>query len=224
MTSIQLTVTGAHAVARVEGLITAGMVGIPVTITCDESWDGLVKTLVCKSDTQQRCIYNVGTEATVAPEVLVTNQWLRSTLYLGLEGRDGEGNLVIPSTYAYCGVIQPGAQGDCPQSQAPDNPVWAQILGQMGDLSTLQTEGRQTLVEAINEAYEKQIPCGYYIPVLNQISSNQVRFQFVPSRGDMSAVAPRTITISGYTLTQSDKQTLVDAVLAALPTWTGGAY
>lgn len=224
MTSIQLTLTGAHAVARVEGLITAGMVGLPVTITCDESWDGLVKTLVCKSDTQQRCVYNVGTEATVAPEVLVTNQWLRSTLYLGLEGRDEAGNLVIPSTYAYCGVIQPGAQGGCPQSQEPENPVWAQILGQMGDLSSLQTEGRKTLVEAINEVYKRQIPCGYYTPMVSPASSNQIRFQFMPSRRELPAIGAKIITISGYTLTKADKNTLIEGVLEALPTWTGGAY
>ena len=38
MTSIKLTVTGASARAEVDGLLTSGMVGIPVTI----SYDGAV--------------------------------------------------------------------------------------------------------------------------------------------------------------------------------------
>lgn len=121
-------------------------------------------------------------------------------------------------------MIQPGAQGDCPQSQPPESPVWAQILGQMGDLSGLLTEGRKTLVEAINEVYEKEIPCGYYIPMVSPASSNQIRFQFMPSRRDLPSIGDRIITISGYTLTNADKKALIAGVLEALPTWTGGAY
>ena len=51
MTSIKLIVTGAAARAEVDGELTAGMVGIPVTIQYDSAWDGLTKTLVCKGGT-----------------------------------------------------------------------------------------------------------------------------------------------------------------------------
>lgn len=152
MTTIQLTLNGAQAVAQVDGLLTSGMVGIPVTIEYDQSWEGLTKTLVCKNGNQVRRIHNVGTSATVALGVLDTAQWVRSVLYLGVEGRDGTGKLVLPSTYAYCGVIQPGAEGDCPESVEPENPAWARILGQIGDLSSLTTQRRDSLVAAINDA------------------------------------------------------------------------
>lgn len=154
MTTIQLTLTGAKATAQVDGILTAGMVGVPVSISWDESWEGLVKTLVCKSDTQMRKLYNVGSTAQVAPEVMTSNRWVRNTLYLGVEGRDEAGTLVIPSTFAYCGVIQPGAQGDCPDSRPPDNPVWAQILHQMGNLEQLKTGAKENLVDAVNTLAE----------------------------------------------------------------------
>lgn len=222
MTSIQLTLTGAQATAQVEGLLTAGMVGIPVSITCDESWDGLVKTLVCKSDTQVRRIYHVESTATVAPEVLVTDPFVRSALYLGVEGRDPEGNLVLPSTFAYCGVIRPGAQGDCPDSVPPESPVWASILGQMGSLEALQTECRDTLVAAINELARNA--GGYYTPTVTQPTAGTMAISFAPSGENMPAVAPTSLALPVYTLTEEDKTVLVEATLAALPEWEGGEY
>lgn len=152
MTSIQLTLTGAQARAEVEGVLTAGMVGVPVTITWDESWDGLVKTLVCRSNGCVRTILNVGSQATVAPEVFRTERWAPNALYLGVEGRDGEGKLVIPSTFAYCGQILPGAVAEGAVSQEPENPAWARILGLIGDMGALTTSRRESLVAAINEA------------------------------------------------------------------------
>lgn len=152
MTSIQLTLTGAQAKAEVNGLLTAGMVGVPVTIVWDESWNGLVKTLVCRSDGCIRTILNVGSQALVAPEVFRTEKWAPNALYLGVEGRDTEGKLVIPSTFAYCGQILPGAVTEGTVSQEPENPAWAQILGCIGDMEALETTRKASLVEAINEA------------------------------------------------------------------------
>lgn len=152
MTSIQLTLTGAQAKAEVNGLLTAGMVGVPVTIVWDESWNGLVKTLVCRSDGCIRTILNVGSQAMVAPEVFRTEKWAPNALYLGVEGRDTEGKLVIPSTFAYCGQILPGAVAEGAVSQEPENPAWAQILGCIGDMEALETTRKASLVEAINEA------------------------------------------------------------------------
>lgn len=152
MTKIQLTLTGAQARAEVDGLLTAGMVGVPVTIDWDESWDGLVKTLVCRSDGCVRTVLNVGNQTTVAPEVFRTERWAPNALYLGVEGRDTEGKLVIPSTFAYCGQILPGAVAEGALSQEPENPAWAQILGLIGDMGELVTTQKENLVGAINEA------------------------------------------------------------------------
>lgn len=151
MTSIQLTLTGAQARAEVDGLLTAGMVGVPVTISWDASWDGLVKTLVCRSDGCVRTVLNVADQATVAPEVFRTDGWAPNALYLGVEGRDVAGKLVIPSTFAYCGQILPGAMSDGMESREPEDPTWVNILNLIGNVKALTTIQKENLVDAINE-------------------------------------------------------------------------
>lgn len=49
MTSIHLTVTEADAKAEVNGPLTGGMTNVRVSIRYDKSWEGLTKTLVCRS-------------------------------------------------------------------------------------------------------------------------------------------------------------------------------
>lgn len=149
MTSIQLTVTGVEAQANVDGILTAGMVGVPVSITCDESWDGLEKTLVCKSGDVVRAVLGVETEAVVAPEVMLPRQ----TLVLGVEGRNQEGTLVIPTLWAYCGKIREAADTGADPTAGATLPVWAQLGQRMGELSALKTARRDSLVAALNEVY-----------------------------------------------------------------------
>lgn len=48
MTSITLILTGASIRSEVDGVLTSGMVGIPVTIRYDDAWNGLIKNLVCR--------------------------------------------------------------------------------------------------------------------------------------------------------------------------------
>ena len=111
MTSIKLTVTGAEVWATVTGILTSGMVGIPVTIQYDASWDGLRKNLVCRcspwnSDRgDYRTTLDVGEAATVAHEVMQPDM----ILYLGVEGYSSDGKLVMPTRWAECGEIQRGA-------------------------------------------------------------------------------------------------------------------
>ena len=151
MTSIKLIVTGASARAEVDGLLTSGMVGIPVTIVCDGAWDGLTKSMVCRAGHIVKTILNVGGTATVAHECMVTNQ----TLFIGIEGRNADGTLVIPTIWARCGLISPGATTDADPSADPTLPVWAQIQRDIGNLDDLNTEAKDNLVAAINEAMTK---------------------------------------------------------------------
>lgn len=72
MTRIKLNVIGAAAKAEVLGLLTDGMVGISVEITYDSVWEGLTKTLVCKSGDNIRSLLNVQSSAMVAHEVMIT--------------------------------------------------------------------------------------------------------------------------------------------------------
>ncbi len=146
MTEIKLIVNGASAEAQVNGPLTAGMVGIPVTIEYDHIWDGLQKTLVCKGE-GVRSIVNVGIQSTVAHEVLRFGR----NLYLGVEGCSQDGTLVIPTVWANCGPILPSAQADCDSTSDPTPSVWNQILSMMGDPANLNTEEKANLVAAINE-------------------------------------------------------------------------
>lgn len=153
MTSIKLIVTGASARAEVDGLLTSGMVGIPVTIVCDGAWDGLTKALVCRAGSIVKTILNVRGTATVAHECMVPNQ----TLFIGIEGRNADGTLVIPTVWARCGLIFSGATTDADPSADPTLPVWAQIGEKVGNLDDLNTQAKENLVAAINEAMTKGV-------------------------------------------------------------------
>ena len=136
MTRIHLTVTGAKAKASVTGTLTSGMVGIPVTIEYDDAWEGLTKNLVCRcsgqdtDSTEQRAILNVGSAAVVAHEVMQAG----AHLYLGLEGFRPDGELVIPTTWALCGVVREGANTGEDLSADPTLPVWNQLQVQIEQL------------------------------------------------------------------------------------------
>lgn len=148
MTSIKLTVSGASARAEVDGLLTSGMVGIPVEITYDSAWDGLTKALVCRGGSVIRTILNVDGLATVPHECMISD----STLQIGVEGRNTDGTLVIPTVWARCGLICSGANAEADPSTDPTLPVWAQIQAMIGNLDDLETTAKENLVAAINEA------------------------------------------------------------------------
>lgn len=150
MTSIKLIVSGASARAEVDGLLTSGMVGIPVTIACDGAWDGLTKAVVCRAGSIVKTILNVVGTATVAHECMVPNQ----TLFIGIEGRNADGTLVIPTVWARCGLICSGANADADPSADPTLPIWAQIQAMIGNLDDLNTDAKENIVDAVNEAME----------------------------------------------------------------------
>lgn len=135
MTNIKLVVNGSKVRAEVEGILTSGSVGIPVTIQYDNTWDGLTKNLVCTSGKwgptgKPRTIANIDTTATVAHEVMIAD----NQLYLAVEGRNEEGTIVIPTIWADCGKIYPGASVSADPSAKPTLPIWAQLEHQIEDL------------------------------------------------------------------------------------------
>lgn len=133
LTSIKLSLTGAHAWAAVSGPLTSGMVGIPVTIEYDDAWEGLIKNLMCRcspwgsNDGEIRTLLNVGETSTVAHEVMQQDMYL----YLGVEGFRNDGTLVIPTTWARCGKIEYGANTCEDPSTEPELPIWNQLQTEM---------------------------------------------------------------------------------------------
>lgn len=150
LTSIRLIVRGAKASAEVHGVLTAGMVGIPVTIEYDDSWNGLSKNLVCRGGLgyekfkgESRTILGVGTVAKVAPEVMIAGE----VLYLGIEGYNEDGSLVMPTTWACCGTIQDGVKTEGGPSEDPTLPIWDQLQAQIDQFP-------ETIDAAIEEAVQ----------------------------------------------------------------------
>ena len=111
------------------GPLTSGMVGLPVTIEYDETWEGLTKNLVCRcsrngsSGEEYRSILNVENTTIVAHEVMQAGM----LLYLGVEGYNADGTLVIPTVWAICGAIEKGANTGEDLSADPTLSVWAQL-------------------------------------------------------------------------------------------------
>ena len=49
MAEITLYLKDAQIRSRVSGILASGMVGVEVNLCCDENWEGLHKTLVCRA-------------------------------------------------------------------------------------------------------------------------------------------------------------------------------
>ena len=144
MTRIKLIVNGSKVRAEVDGILTSGSVGIPVTIDYDSSWDGLTKHLVCTSGKwgptgNPRTMLNVDTASTVPHEVMIAKEHL----YIGIEGRRTNGSQVIRTVLVDCGMIFPGADANADASVEPTQPVWAQLQAQIDDLKKSGSESTE---------------------------------------------------------------------------------
>lgn len=176
LTSIKLTVSGAQARATVTGPLTSGMVGLPVTIEYDEAWVGLTKNLVCRcsrngsSGEEYRSILNVENTTNVAHEVMKAGMFL----YLGVEGYNADGTLVIPTVWAMCGAIEKGANTGDDLSSDPTLPVWGQLQEQieqikqnginpeqMDEIRTCVQEAIGAVEQASNAAQSAAISAGH---------------------------------------------------------------
>ena len=137
--------------ARVSGCqaIPGGIIGAEVKLEFrDPAWDGLSKTAVFRGNEIRDALITGDTVVIPWETVTLAGQ----TLYMGVYGIGEAGTLEIPTVWAELGRIEGAAapSGDPGAEASPE--LWAQIQGQIGDLSLLETENCGTLVEAINEA------------------------------------------------------------------------
>ena len=206
MTSIKLTVTGAQIWASVTGVLTSGMVGIPVMIEYDEAWDGLTKNLICRcspwgsDEGEIRTHLNVGEASTVAHEVMQQGMYL----YLGVEGFRADGTMVIPTTWAKCGKIEYGANTCDDPSTDPELTVWNQLQAEMEEtkkyvLTPEQATNIQAYAQEARQAAEeaKQMVASglYYIPTVSQPTDNTLKFAFTPSITGVPIPKPVTVVL-----------------------------
>lgn len=120
MTNILLKVNGASAVASAFGKITSGMVGLPVAIQYDDSWSELTKTAFFRVGSHVRKRDDIQTTTTVPWEILRSHG---KRLEIGIEGRNSDGDIVIPTIWASVATILPGVGGDIPAAPDPNEVV-----------------------------------------------------------------------------------------------------
>ena len=153
MTHINVKISKAVATVEKDGIITAGMVGVPVSFMFDSWWDGLTVTAVFKGSGAPISVPLLGATETVVPwEVLKRPCTL---LRIGAEGRLPDGTLVIPTTWATVGAVMPGANATDDLAKPPTPTAFDRIMSQIGNMNDLATEDKSSLVAAVNEAMEK---------------------------------------------------------------------
>lgn len=153
MTHINIKISKAVAVAEKDGILTAGMVGVPVSFTFDSGWDGLAVTAVFSGSGVEKSVPLLGATDTVVPWEVMAQPNTR--LRIGVEGRLTDGTLVIPTTWAIVGTLIPGANATDDLAKPPTPTPFDRILHLIGNMDDLTTEAKDSLVAAINEAMTK---------------------------------------------------------------------
>ena len=128
--------------------LTSGMVGQPIEFEYSPDFDGLTLTAVFTNGKATVDVLNPGNQCVIPHEVLDTVGTLVKVGIYAVRGNE----LVIPTVYATIGVVQKGADPSGDVSIDPTLPVWSQIQGIIGNLNDLDTEAKNNLVAAINEA------------------------------------------------------------------------
>lgn len=134
--------------------IPKGIVGATVSIEyMDSAWDGLQKTVVFRSAVTKD-VLSSGNEVVIPAEVVSR---AGRNLYIGVYGVNTENNVVIPIIWANLGTIWDAANPSGDTTTDPALPVWAQIQGMIGNLDELDTEMKNDIVAAVNEALAKGV-------------------------------------------------------------------
>lgn len=128
--------------------LTSGMVGQPIEFEYSTDFDGLALTAVFTNGKTTVDVLNPDKQCVIPHEVLDT---VGAVVKVGIYAVKGD-ELVIPTVYATIGIVLKGADPSGDTSVDPTLPVWAQLQTLIGDLADLDTEAKNNLVAAINEA------------------------------------------------------------------------
>lgn len=148
----KIQVNGAIAHTLYRKVIPAGIIGAQVEFEyAEDIWKGLHKTVVFRG-TVTKDVVTDSNIVTMPPEVA---EKPLSVLSVGVYGVDADGNLAIPTIWADLGFVRDSANPSGDPTTDPSLPVWAQIQGMIGNLEELDTEEKNNLVAAVNEAMKK---------------------------------------------------------------------
>lgn len=129
MSNIQIRVSGADAAVIAPATLTAGMVGAAVTFTFSDSlWQDLTKIAVFRAGDIRRDVVDWQDGVCAIPWECLRRSG--ETLLAGVYGADSTGAVVIPTVYADCGVIQPGADPAGDPAAQPTEPFFTALMEQ----------------------------------------------------------------------------------------------
>ena len=152
MTNITIKAIGSSIVAKADGKLTAGMVGIPVSIEYDSAWNGLTKTASFRVGQFVRSRENIGTSTTVPWEVMRNSG---KPLEVGIEGKDEDGNIVMPTIWAAVSMVYDGATASIPAAPNPgidDTPSGGGVVIDDSQISSSTTWSSQKISDEIESA------------------------------------------------------------------------
>lgn len=128
--------------------LTSGMVGQTIEFEYSADFNGLTLTAAFTNGKKTVDVLNPDKQCVIPHEVLDT---VGAVVRVGIYAVKGD-ELVIPTVYATIGIVLKGADPSGDTSVDPTLPVWAQLQTLIGDLGDLDTEAKNNLVAAINEA------------------------------------------------------------------------
>ena len=131
MSNIQIAVSAADAAVTAPATLTSGMVGATVTFAFSgTAWQSLRKIAVFRAGSVRRDVEETdwsGSVCTIPWECLSEAD---ERLLVGVYGMDEAGTVVIPTAYADCGWIWPGADPAGDPAADPTGPFYAGLLAE----------------------------------------------------------------------------------------------
>lgn len=139
MTNIVVKIRDGVATAELTGILTNGMVGVPVFFDLGPEWEDLTVIAVIRGNDLTFDRPLLGTRQTTVPfEVL---EKVGEHIYIGAEGCSASGDLVIQSNMAK--VEEPVRQGADPSGDIamdPTQPFWAELMEEVENLQEMTRE------------------------------------------------------------------------------------
>ena len=131
MSNIQIAVSAADAAVTAPATLTSGMVGATVPFAFSgTAWQSLRKIAVFRAGSVRRDVEETdwsGSVCTIPWECLSEAD---ERLLVGVYGMDEAGTVVIPTVYADCGWIWPGADPAGDPAADPTGPFYAGLLAE----------------------------------------------------------------------------------------------
>lgn len=145
----KVRVSGAEAVAVERKRIPRGISGAAVELIYDDAiWAELTKKVAFRGAVETEKVY----DSNIVPIPQEVVMRVNARVSVGVTGVNSDGSVVIPTLWAELGSVYPSSYGDYPAPGEPVPPLWKQALDMIGDLEELDTEAKDNLVHAVNEA------------------------------------------------------------------------